>query len=153
MDAICVVLLYAALRVGGGPPRVIRLSYGLFIFLNTALFFKYSHLVLTIFKYAVVLRFFMGTFDEYFNIKEFPPGFLDDVKRLNEVFQGKYPEWEAQIDIVHDEWPQGNLIRLNYGKLTLVQLSEIDNALHALFQKYDITYELYSSGFTHGDEG
>jgi hypothetical protein len=95
----------------------------------------------------------MGTFDEYFNIAAFPPGFIEDVKRINEEFSAKYPQWEAQIDIVHDEWPQGNIIRLNYGKLTLVQLSEIDTALHSLFEKYHITYELYSSGFTAGEEG
>ena len=92
--------------------------------------------------------FYMGGFDEYYNIKELPNDLVKAIDKLNVKFKGKYPNWSHSIEVEKDSWPEGNTIRLNYGQLTLSQVSEIDHELHKLFQKHNIQFEVTSGGFS-----
>lgn len=94
----------------------------------------------------------MAAFDEYYDIEAFPPGFLDEVKEFVKACKAKFPRWEGGIDIVNNAWPLKNALKLNYGNLTLLQLSEIDTDLHRLFQKHNISFEVTSSGFSAEEE-
>lgn len=92
------------------------------------------------------------SFDEYYNIKEFPKLFLEQVKKLNYKFKKKFPDWSQEIEVQTDNWPGGNTVTLHYGKLHLTEVSEIDRALHKLFQKYDMKFEVLSGGFSHNED-
>lgn len=94
----------------------------------------------------------MSGFDEYYNIQEFPAGFIKEIDALNAEFSKKYPLWNHKLEVQNDTWPEGNSVRLNYGGLTLVQVSEIDCRLHKLFQKYAIKFEVTSGGFSFSED-
>ncbi|MFH1916861.1 MAG: hypothetical protein ABIJ21_06395 [Nanoarchaeota archaeon] len=94
----------------------------------------------------------MSGFEDYYNIKEFPQEFLDDLKELNKSFKEKHPHW-TEIQVLKDQWPEGNMLHLNYCDLALNDISEIDSELQKLFQKHNVQFEISSGGYTDSEEG
>lgn len=93
----------------------------------------------------------MRGFEDYYNIPEFPKSFLKDIETLNKKYKKKYPYFQ-QIDAIPNEWPEGNVLRLFYGDMTLDQIAEIDTELQKILKKHKISFELTSGSFTAQDE-
>ena len=94
----------------------------------------------------------MSGFDEYYNIEEMPEEFIKEIGLLKVVLKKRIPRWDDNIEVVQDHWPEKNSVRLHFKNLSLNELALIDEELQKLLKKYNLKYELTSSGFLAFDE-